>query len=128
MQNCLYPENVVAHLELGQELMHTKNAAMQKHIFVSVGHARFYKLILKWVFLSLFYKFPLRSLKNPLFSHRKNHFLQFIYYNIYKYIYKNKIDILFIYLFVGTVNRIEKPIKNQSPSLSKKDLNKKYTD
>jgi len=31
---------------------------------------------------------------------------------------------IYSFMFVGTVNRIDKPIKNQAASLSKQDLNK----
>ena len=54
LQNICYSENDVAHLELGQEIMRTEQAAT----FVSVRYARSHKLPLKKAFLSILYPFP----------------------------------------------------------------------
>lgn len=35
---------------------------------------------------------------------------------------------IYSYMFVGTVNRLDKPIKNQATTLSKQDLNKQRAD
>lgn len=81
LQNSHYSENVVAHLELGQELKHTEHAAT----FVSVRYARSPKLPLKKAFLSILYLFPqfaASQFEKSFIQPWRNLFLDFVYIHI----------------------------------------------
>lgn len=109
LQSSHYSENIISHLEVGRELMYIAHTAT----FISVRYAKSANLPLKKPFLSILYQCS--QFADPQFEKILYSAMEIPFFGLQ----------IYSHTFAGTVKRLDKPVKNQTTSLSKQDLTHK---